>query len=287
MPKNIRRTAWQRIHGAMALLLVLCVQAHSQENASQRSGEASSRVAVPDGSFPRMKEFSADDIEQGRQSMNILCARCHGRDGRGGKGPNLTEGVFRHVRTDKDIIDIITIGISGTGMPGFGATYEDYYLPVLAYIRAESAKSEGKAEPLAGVATRGKQLFVKHQCGSCHWDGMAGGRLGTNLAQLTATASYVRESLINPSSQVDGTHQKVKLMDQYGRTFSGKRLRENTYDILIMDDQQNLHSIAKQELAELKYAHESMMPSFGDVLSKEDIEDLTAYLFSLQKANSQ
>jgi putative heme-binding domain-containing protein len=250
----------------------------------QESSEARQRrPAIPDGTYAGMTEFTEADAEQGRINLNVICSRCHGRDGRGSKGPDLTDGIFRHARTDREIIDTISNGIIGTGMPGFTATYEDFYKPILAYIRIEGTKRDARSSQPNGNADRGRQLFVKHQCATCHWTGGEGGRRGTNLTKLTATPDYVRESMRYPDSQVDGSYQQVSLLDKSDHVINGTRLREDTYNILIMDANENLHSIAKQDLQQVKYIHQSMMPSFRDLLTESEIEDITTYLFTLQK----
>ncbi len=38
------------------------------------------------------RQFSDADIRHGKQSINAFCSRCHGRDGKGAKGPDLTDG---------------------------------------------------------------------------------------------------------------------------------------------------------------------------------------------------
>ena len=62
------------------------------------------------------RQFSDADVRHGKQSINAFCSRCHGRDGRGAKGPDLTDAEFIHAETDEDILDIISNGIPGTGM---------------------------------------------------------------------------------------------------------------------------------------------------------------------------
>ena len=249
------------------------------------SGHAADpKKAKPDGTIPRVEEFTADLVEQGKHNLNVACSRCHGRDGRGGKGPDLTNGLYRHARTDKDIIDIISNGISGTSMPGFGAGYVDFYLPIMAYIRVEGAKSEGKETKATGDIAIGKLLFKKHNCGGCHWTDADRGRFGTNLTKLAATVEYVRESMRYPNTQVDGTHQRVNLLDKDGRILTGKRLSEDGFHILVMDRNEDVYSVDKRDLERLTYAHESLMPDMKDVLTIKDIEDLTTYVLSLQKA---
>ncbi|MDP7206156.1 MAG: c-type cytochrome, partial [Pirellulaceae bacterium] len=59
---------------------------------------------------------SLSDVNQGRNFFNIMCARCHGRNARGGRGPDLTDGVFRYARTDEEVQQIIVNGVPGTDM---------------------------------------------------------------------------------------------------------------------------------------------------------------------------
>ena len=42
----------------------------------------------------------AEDIQEGRRFFELDCASCHGGDARGGRGPDLTRGTFRHATDD-------------------------------------------------------------------------------------------------------------------------------------------------------------------------------------------
>lgn len=247
-----------------------------------------SQPARPDGTAPRLTSFTADLIEQGKHSVNAFCGRCHGRDGRGAKGPDLTDGIYlRGPMTDQEIVDIIANGRSGTGMIGFGADYEDYYLPVVAYIRSEEAKARGKPQEPKGDIARGEAIFKQQRCGGCHWLNQSGGRLGTDLTHLAATANFIRQKILSPDQEIDRLHQKVVLLHSNDQVTSGKRLRETEHDILIIDDQENLRSIRKADLEGVRYSSKSIMPSYKDALSQQEIEDLTAYLVSLQQKPAQ
>ena len=83
-------------------------------------------------------------------NLNAACSRCHGRNGKGGKGPDLTTGTFRHAKSNDDLMRIMMNGIPGKGMPGLGP-YEDFWWPIVAYLRTEGAKSKlSQSAPLAG-----------------------------------------------------------------------------------------------------------------------------------------
>jgi putative heme-binding domain-containing protein len=250
---------------------------------------ASSNLACSDeAKDAATRRFTAADVKQGKQSINAFCSRCHGRDGRGAKGPDLTDGIFRHAQTDEDLLRIISDGITGTGMPGMGGGFDDYYWPVIAYIRAEGKKNiqNPLVRPPAGNSAKGYQLFKKHQCGSCHWTGSEGGRRGTDLSKLSATADYVRESMRNPDSQIDGSYQPVIMVEKDGSVITGRRMHENTNTMLLMDDQENLRAFAKSEF-DIRRPHKSLMSSYREQLSEQDIEDITTYLFSNRKAQTR
>ena len=230
---------------------------------------------------------STSDVNQGRNFFRVFCARCHGLDARGAKGPDLTDGNFRHARNDEQLFRVIANGIPGTDMAGFGSDAEggdsETVWQMVSFIRAEEKNRglSGKSVARGNVA-RGRLLFEKHKCATCHWTGRSGGRRGTNLSQLAAGADYVRRSLINPSAQIDDDYQPLQIVRTDGRTVSGRRLNENTYFVLLMDEKERLITVPRDEIEELVRPKISLMPSYKDVLSPTDIEDLTAFVLSLR-----
>jgi cytochrome c oxidase cbb3-type subunit III len=85
-----------------------------------------------------------DDATTARELFASTCARCHGADGTGGvplfeAGPsprNFHDHAFQNARTDEQIKLTIVNG-KGTGMPAFGATFNDAQLTALvAYVRS-------------------------------------------------------------------------------------------------------------------------------------------------------
>lgn len=214
--------------------------------------------------------------------LNAACSRCHGRDGKGARGPDLTTGQFRHAKTDEELLRVISNGINGTDMPGMGP-YDDIIWPIIAYLRAESKRNPGTQQPPTGDQARGYELFKQHKCASCHWTGNEGGRIGSDLSRSSATPEYLRNSMKNPNAQIDSTFQQVRIQAQDGRVLSGRRLHENAYFVLIMDQQENLLTIAKDDIEQISRPHQSLMPDFNAVLNAKDIEDLTTHVFSLKQ----
>lgn len=82
-------------------------------------------------------------IEQGRfLYIRMNCAYCHGFDGTGGMGPDLTDKRWRYGGSDVDIFSSIYRG-RGQGMPAWGAILpDDQIWQLVAYV-----KSLGGANP--------------------------------------------------------------------------------------------------------------------------------------------
>jgi len=94
-------------------------------------------------------EFAGDpaSIERGREVYAQRCAFCHGGGGKGGKGPALTAGKFKHGKRNMDMFNTIAAGKPGTQMGAFGRTIEgDDIWKLLAYIRAETIRRAEKGE---------------------------------------------------------------------------------------------------------------------------------------------
>lgn len=61
--------------------------------------------------------LSAADTTPGSTVYTMYCAACHGPEGAGLVGPNLTDTVFLHGGTKADIVKVIIKGVGDKGMP--------------------------------------------------------------------------------------------------------------------------------------------------------------------------
>ena len=53
-------------------------------------------------------------VEAGRGAFRIYCTPCHGIRAEGGRGPDLTRGVYSAGETDAALFDVISNGVPGT-----------------------------------------------------------------------------------------------------------------------------------------------------------------------------
>lgn len=70
-------------------------------------------------SVPTHEEIRTTNlIGEGKKEFAERCAACHGADGKGGIGPDLTAKTFKYGKTAPDVTATISDGRPG-GMPGF------------------------------------------------------------------------------------------------------------------------------------------------------------------------
>lgn len=64
-------------------------------------------------------------IVQGGKLYEAHCMVCHGKTGKGALGPDLTLLIRIHGNTDDEMFHVITDGVAGTAMKGFGKELSD------------------------------------------------------------------------------------------------------------------------------------------------------------------
>jgi putative heme-binding domain-containing protein len=232
---------------------------------------------------PAERLFNARvDPEQGRKLWSVNCAVCHGAEGKGGRGPDLTSGKFQHGGTDDDLYRAMRNGIPGTEMPGFPLTGVES-MQLLAFMRALGRAA--MPPPAEGDAARGRALFAGGgQCTSCHRVGGTGSRIGPELSDIGARLppSDLLASLLRPDERVLPAHWYVRAVTRDGRTVTGRRLNEDTYSVQLIDAQDRLVSLVKQDLKQYELLKKSPMPGYEGKLTREQLGDLVAYLASLK-----
>jgi len=223
---------------------------------------------------------SPADVAAGAKTFRSHCASCHGLNGEGGRGPNLTSGVFFHGSSDLDLLNNISDGIPSTEMPGLFYS-PDRVWQVVAFIRSLNAGKEAK--PAADVA-RGAELFKSKGCYQCHRVNGEGGRLGPDLSDIGRTRSvgHLRAALVDPNADVRQRYWVVSFKDASGKSQEGFLMNEDSYTVQFIDMNERLHSVSKSGLKDYKVEKTSRMPPLKDSLSASELEQLVAYLSSLR-----
>src|SRR5262249_19745433 len=121
------------------------------------------------------------DQARGKRLFEGQCGRCHGIQGGGGTGANLRRPRLRHAPDDESLFDLIRKGIPGTGMPNTFAMTDSEVWDVIAYVRSLGRIAP---EPLPGKPDKGRLIYHKAECGSCHIVAGKGGNLVPELSDL-------------------------------------------------------------------------------------------------------
>jgi cytochrome c oxidase cbb3-type subunit 3 len=230
----------------------------------------------------RNPSVSPADLATGRQYFLGHCAQCHGPDGEGGRGVNLTTGRYRHGSSDRQLYMTIRKGVPGSEMPRSGFSQSELWR-VVAYVRRLGAA--GSEEKATGDATAGRSIYRgKGACAQCHIVNGAGGRLGPELTEvgLRRSLKFLRDSIVDPSAFIDPDYRAVTVVTQDDSRIKGIVLNEDDYSLQLRDTHEELRSFFKSNLKDVKRATDSLMPSYKSALSETEVNDLVAYMNSLR-----
>lgn len=231
----------------------------------------------------------------GETLFQTNCAPCHGVKGDGGRGSNLAVRRLPRAPDDAALASIIATGIPGTQMPATRMTAAES-VQLVAYVRS---LGRSQSAQVSGDRANGEKIFwSKGNCGQCHTVGARGGRLGPDLTEIGTKRSpvYLRTSLLDPNAEVPENFAfyrrmifipdnflLVRAVTQDGKQITGQRMDEDTFTIQIRDASDHVYSLQKNQLRELqKEWGKSPMPSYRGVLAESELQDVIAYLASLQ-----
>jgi cytochrome c oxidase cbb3-type subunit III len=233
-------------------------------------------------------------ISRGQSSFRLNCAPCHGMNAEGGmRAPNLTTGRLAHGGTDQDLFATILRGIPGTDMPANDLS-DDETWEIVAYLRSLRPPS---TQPLSGDPAAGEKLFFgEGRCSACHMVQGKGGRLGPDLSRVGAARpveyliesirdpdKHIAEGLIEPNHDFAQIYELVTVTLMDGTTISGVALNEDSFSLQLMDTNEQLRLLSKNEVKNVEHSRKSPMPAYGPALIDEkQLQDLVAYLHSLR-----
>jgi putative heme-binding domain-containing protein len=253
-------------------------------------------VVAAQGPRPRpIENPTAADLQGGARTYTTYCGRCHGLGGNGGTGPPLARPRLRRAADQAAIIGILIDGIPGTSMLGAWSLSEREILQVTAYVHSLGQRPE---EPLPGDPARGRAVYARAGCATCHIVDGEGSGLGPDLTDVGRRrgAAMLRQSLLDPGAVKPEravpyepygypAYVVVRAQARGAAEVIGVRVNEDSFTVQLRDPQGRLHSFRK---ADLQYLHAdsgtSLMPSYRDALQGGEINDLVAYLMMRRAA---
>jgi cytochrome c oxidase cbb3-type subunit 3 len=223
-----------------------------------------------------------EDRAEGQRIFSTQCSYCHGPKGEGGQGAVLAVRRLPRAPDDQALFRVIRDGIPGTKMPASALAVSQIW-QVAAYVRV-LGRVQGSQS--TGDLQRGRQVYAtKGGCAKCHSIAGQGGAIGPDLTDIGAhqNAAELRTSLLEPDASVSLTFLQVRVVTKDGRSITGVRVNEDSFSIQIRDLSNQFHSFLKSELTDIvKEPKRSLMPTVKTTLTNQELDDLVAYLESLE-----
>src|SRR5207249_12116362 len=98
--------------------------------ASHAQAPPAPRTPIPD-----TNPFSSEaDVQQGAALFQVHCTYCHGASGEGGRGADLTTGLYAHGGRDPELYASVRYGIPGTEMAPVRVT-DDEVWKLVAFVK--------------------------------------------------------------------------------------------------------------------------------------------------------
>jgi len=240
---------------------------------------------------PQEHSYTQSDIDNGARLYQGSCAGCHGPNGDMVPGIELQRGGFRRATSDVDIIRIIQSGIAGTTMPP--SSFSDSQAgSIVAFLRSRAPAAPpspfgrgGPATIARGDAARGKSVYdAKGQCATCHRVDGRGPRVAPDLTEIGTIrpAAELREKLVDPNTTIRPGNRYVEAVTKRGYKIAGRLLNQDTFTVQLIDANERLVSLSRNDLKDFTYLKNSPMPSYRDKLTPGELDDLVAYLVSLK-----
>ncbi|MDE3169351.1 MAG: c-type cytochrome [Acidobacteriota bacterium] len=276
--------------GALAMMVAFWGGAPATAAAQQgQRGESAQTAAQGDPT----EHMTPQDINDGKLNFQGSCGECHGVDASGGVGPNL-HGVVRK-RGPQGVFSIIRNGLPGTAMAPVSSLNDKRAWQVVAYLK--TLGPEPGETTVNGDPAKGKELFASNGCAACHEVDGKGGAIGPPLTGIGSARSpkYLDEVLVDPGKNPPADpalpdrrmwtgYLMTKVVTKDGKTFTGVRVNEDSFVIVLRDMAGSYHTINKADVQSIdKEFGKSYMPSFSR-LSQQQRNDLVAYLMTLKGA---
>jgi putative heme-binding domain-containing protein len=170
--------------------------------------------------------------------------------------------------------------------------------PDLEEIRLPSLSFENPEDGLRfitkGDVETGRYLFFDLQgpaaCATCHIGINArgepeGSTIGPDLRTVASyrTARHIFQKIVNPDSNVVSGYDLVMIRTHSDRIIVGKIIDELEDSIIIENENRERVMIPKNEIASRMIQSHAIMPTnYRELLTKKQLDDLLAYLLTLQ-----
>ncbi len=138
-----------------------------------------------------------------------------------------------------------------------------------------------------GQRDRGELLFKHSQgagCFKCHSLDQSKNGFGPNLSSigLHANARHIAQSIVEPSAVITEGFNQLTVVTTEGKTFSGVLLEESGLTLSLGQSTGDRVDITKASIEERQTIAKSAMPEMSELLTPQQVADLTVFLLSLR-----
>jgi len=208
-------------------------------------------------------------------------------------GPGTAEKgrASRGAHNDEELRAIIRDGIPDRGMPRIRRFTDVELRQMVGFVHSLGSVAGGTA---AGDHEKGREVYRKLGCQSCHIVAGEGGDFGPELTAIGSRRApdYLRQAVIDPGAALPrgapipgrgfSEFLPVRLVTQDGHEVNGVRVNEDSFTIQVKDVSSKLYSFRKTDVKQLdKLFGKSMMPEYKARVTAAELEDLVAYLGGL------
>jgi cytochrome c oxidase cbb3-type subunit III len=219
-------------------------------------------------------------LQEGMAAYRANCAYCHGMDGRGARGPDLT-GIYASGRTEETLYPLVRAGVPGTEMPPASVfLQEPDTWKVLMYVRTLGVPPSA---PPKGNAENGERIF-RARCAGCHKVNGRGGVLGPDLSRIgvARTPAALTRQIRGAVEDFRAGYEPVTVTTTEGGTIRGTRKGEDLFSVQVMDTTERLQGYVKSDVRAVTSEKQSIMPAYSVAqLNEQDLNDLLRYLGTL------
>ncbi|MCD6068997.1 MAG: cytochrome c class [Bacteroidetes bacterium] len=129
--------------------------------AAKAEVEAYMKTAAGNVDESTVKQLEGADIEQGKEIFTGNCAACHGKDGQGTVGPNLTDAYWLHGGSMPDIFKSIKYGWVDKGMKSWKEDLSPMQIAQLtSYIRTLAGTNPAGAKAAQGDLYKEESILI-------------------------------------------------------------------------------------------------------------------------------
>ena len=145
-----------------------------------------------------------------------------------------------------------------------------------------------------GNVAQGRDLFFDLEgpaaCAACHLGlnserKAEGSTIGPDLAEIAGfrTLEHILQKIINPDSNIVSGYEEVVIRTKGGRFLVGVIKEESEDELQLMERNESLILVSKKDIQSRVPQELSSMPSnYGGLLTQKQLNDLLAYLITLQ-----